>query len=178
MSGNVSESEPGISLDPGRVVSNSGPLISLATVGKLDLLKGLFGRIQIPEAVYDEVVVRGKGEPGSGEVDAAEWIKICVVKDRFSVSLLRDELGAGESEAIVLAQELGARLVILDDKMARRKTIRLGLRTVGTLGVLLMSKEAGLIAQVKPILDELRKTDFRMSPQVYRAVLAKAREKP
>jgi predicted nucleic acid-binding protein len=172
----VSEPELGISPDSGRVVLNSGPLITLATIGRLDLLKGLFARVYIPEAVYDEVVVRGKGEPGSREVDAAEWIETCVVKDRFSVSLLRDELGAGESETIVLAQELGARYVILDDKMARRKTIRLGLPTVGTLGVLLMSKEAGLIAQVKPILDELRKTDFRMNSTGYREVLVKAHE--
>lgn len=172
----MSKPEHGVPHDPGRVVSNAGPLISLATIGKLDLLKGLFARVCIPEAVYDEVVVRGKGEPGWREVDAAEWIETCVVQDRLSVSLLRDELDAGESEAIVLAEKLGARYVLLDDRLARRKTVRLGLSTAGTLGVLLMSKEAGLIAQVKPILDELRETDFRMSAIVFREVLIKAHE--
>jgi len=175
-SGSVSKPELGVPHDPGRVVSNAGPLITLATMGKLDLLKGLFARVYIPEAVYDEVVVRGNGEPGSREVDAAEWIETCVVEDRLSVSLLRDELDAGESEVIVLAEEFGARYVLLDDRLARRKTMRLGLSTTGTLGVLLMSKEAGLIAQIKPILDELRETDFRMSSTVYREVLVKAHE--
>lgn len=96
--------------------------------------------------------------------------------DRLSVNLLRDELDAGESETIVLAEELGARYVLLDDRLARRKTMRLGMSTTGTLGVLLMAQAAGLITQVKPILDELRMTDFRMSPAVYREVLVKAHE--
>jgi predicted nucleic acid-binding protein len=158
------------------VVSNSGPLIAFAALGKLDLLRQLFGRVCIPGAVFDEVVVRGRGLPGSGEVDAANWIETHRVRDGFSVNLLREELDAGESEAIVLAQELGASLVLIDDGVARRKTQRLGLRVVGTLGVLLMCKEAGLIAQVQPVLEQLRQTDFRMSLRVYREVLLKAGE--
>ena len=162
--------------NPGYVVSNSGPLIALAVVGKLELLHSLFGRICIPEAVYNEAVIRGQGQPGSSEVGAAKWIETRTVKDSFSVNLLREELGAGESEAIVLTQELGARYLLLDDGTARRKTQRLGLSTLGTLGVLLMAKEAGLIARVKPVLDELRQTDFRMSLKVYREVQFRAGE--
>ena len=178
MSGSVSDPDLGVAQSPGHVVSNSGPLIALATVGKLELLHSLFGRICIPEAVYSEVVIRGKGQPGSTEVDAAEWIETLAVRDAFSVSLLREELDAGESEAIALAQELWASFVLLDDGVARRKTQRLGLRVIGTLGVLLMCKEARWIAQVKPVLDELRQTDFRMSLRVYREVLLKASETP
>ncbi len=176
MSGNVSDLDLGAAKSPGHVVSNSGPLIALATVGKLELLHGLFGRICIPEAVYSEVVIRGKGQPGSMEVDAAEWIETHVVRDAFAVNLLRDELGVGESEAIVLAQELGARYLLLDDGAARRKTQRLGLSALGTLGVLLVAKEAGVIALVKPVLDELRRSDFRMSLRIYGEVLLKAGE--
>jgi len=91
---NGSEKEPLHSA----VVSNSGPLIALATIGRLDLLKDLFGQVCIPQAVYDEVVVYGEGEPGTKETDEAEWIKTFKVEDRLAVSLLREEMAAGESE--------------------------------------------------------------------------------
>lgn len=158
------------------VVSNSGPLIALATIGRLNLLKELFGQVCIPQAVYEEVVVHGKGEPGAREVDETEWVKTVEVKDRLAVSLLREELAAGESEAIVQAQELNACYVLIDDRIARRKARLIGLRMTGTLGVLLMAKDAGLIRAVKPILDELRQTDFRMSSRVYQSVLTEANE--
>jgi predicted nucleic acid-binding protein len=161
---------------PDLVVSNAGPLISLSTISQLDLLRALFGQVVIPQAVYDEVVVHGESEPGSNEVDEADWIKICQVKDHLAVDLLREALDAGESEAIVLAQELNAKYVLLDDGLARRKARFIKLPMMGTLGVLLMAKEAGLISGVKPILDELRQTDFRMSNRVYQRVLAKAGE--
>ena len=109
------------------------------------------------------------------EVDAAEWIETHVVRDAFAVNLLREELGVGESEAIVLAQELGARYLLLDDGAARRKTQRLGLSALGTW-VLLVAKEAGVIALVKPVLDELRRSDIRMSLRIYGEVLLKAGE--
>ncbi len=158
------------------VVSNSGPLIALATVGKLDLLKDLFGQIYTPAAVYDEVVVHGEGKPGARETSEAEWIKTLKVEEHLAVSLLREEMDAGESEAIVLAQELNADYVLIDEAVARRKTRLIGLRMAGTLGILLMAKEAGLIVAVKPILDELKQTDFRMSSRVYQEVLVKAGE--
>jgi len=158
------------------VVANAGPLISLAAVGKLDLLKALFEQILIPQAVYDEVVVQGEGEPGSQEVKEAEWIRAAQVQDQLAVHLLRETLDMGESEAIVLAQELNARYVLLDDGLARRKARLIGLRMTGTLGILLMAREAGLISAVRPILDELRQTDFRMSDRIYQEVLLKAGE--
>ena len=158
------------------VVSNSGPLITLATIGRLDLLKSLFERIAVPQAVYEEVVIQGQGEPGSKEVAEAEWIHTVPVQDRLAVNLLQESLDMGESEAIVLGQELNARYILLDDALARRKADLIGLSVVGTLGVLLMARKAGLVPAVKPILDDLMQTDFRMSERVCEAVLAKAGE--
>jgi predicted nucleic acid-binding protein len=160
------------------VVSNSGPLIALAEIGRFLLLKQLFGRLLIPFAVYREVVVDGIGQPGAEETAEADWIKTVEVRDRLAVDLLRDELGPGQSEAIVLATELSANYLLLDDWKARRKARHLGLQVSGTLGVLLMAKTAGLVKEVKPLLDQLRKTDFRMSSKVYQDVLAKAGESP
>jgi len=161
---------------PELVVSNAGPLITLATISRLDLLRVLFGQIVIPQAVYDEVVVHGEGEPGSQEVDGAAWITTAQVKDRLAVDLLRETLDAGESEAIVLAQELNARYVLLDDGLARRKARLIGLHMTGTLGILLMAKGARLIPAVGLVLDELRQTDFRVSDRVVLEVLTRAGE--
>ena len=170
---NGSEKEP---LLPSPVISNSGPLIALATIGKLDLWAALFGKVIIPKAVYNEVVVYGEGESGSREVGEAEWIGTLEVKDRLAIELLLETLGAGESEAIVLAQELKAEYVLLDDALARRKACLIGLRVTGTLGILLMAQDVGLIPAVKLILDELRQTEFRMSDRLYQDVLTKAGE--
>jgi predicted nucleic acid-binding protein len=161
---------------PEPVVSNSSPLIALATIGGLALLKSLFKEIMIPKTVYEEIVIQGQGEPGSKEVAEAEWIHTISVEDRLAAELLQESLDMGESEAIVLAQQLGARYVLLDDELARRKADRIGLPVAGTLAVLLMAKESGLISTVGSVLAELRQADFRMSERVYAAVLAKAGE--
>ncbi len=159
-------------------MSNSGPLIALAEIGQLSLLQQLFGELSIASAVYTEVVVDGAGQPGAKETAEATWIKRVEVQDRLAVDLLRDELGPGESESIVLAKELGASHLLLDDLKARKKARYIGLNVTGTLGILLIAKGAGLIQEVKPWLDQLRQTDFRMNHEVYLEVLTKAGESP
>lgn len=159
------------------VVSNAGPLITLAKIQRSQLLKDLFGHIVIPRAVFEEVVLRGAGQPAAEETRSAGWIKTRSAVDDLSVAVLRESIGAGESEAIVLAQELGADLLLLDDALARRKAERLGLKVMGTLGVLLLAKQAGLLDAVKPVLAALQQTDFRASLRVYGEVLARAGEK-
>jgi predicted nucleic acid-binding protein len=161
---------------PEPVVSNSSPLIALAAIRRLDLLKSLFEEIAIPNAVCEEVVIQGEGEPGSTQVAEAGWIHTILVEDRLAVALLQESLDAGESEAIVLGQQLGARYVLLDDEVARQKADLIGLPVAGTLAVLLMAKEAGLIPTVGSVLAELRQTDFRVSERVYTLVLMKAGE--
>lgn len=161
-----------------RVVSNSGPLIALAEIGQFLLLQRLFGELSIPSAVYTEVVIDGAGQPGAKETAEADWIKTVEVQDRLAVDLLRDELGPGQSEAIVLARAPGTDYLLLDDLKARRKARHLGLRVSGTLGIILMAKAAGLVEELKPLLDQLLTTDFRMSPEVYQDVLREAGEFP
>ncbi|MFN2456338.1 MAG: DUF3368 domain-containing protein, partial [Pyrinomonadaceae bacterium] len=97
------------------------PLIGLAAIGLFDLFDALYGKIHIPEAVYQEVVVTGVGRPGSKEVQSAPWIIRHKVTDQQAVTqLLAKGLDQGESEAIIAAQELNAELIILDDREARR----------------------------------------------------------
>ncbi|MDP3186204.1 MAG: DUF3368 domain-containing protein [Anaerolineales bacterium] len=154
------------------IVSNTGPLIALASIGQFDLLRSLFGRILIPPAVRAEV----QDETSVAALTAANWIVVQAAQDMLAVQLLRDELDAGESEAIILARELDADLVLIDERVATRKARGVGLQTIGTLGVLLMAKDKGLVAVLKPLLDNLRHAGFRMSDDLYDKVLDSAGE--
>jgi hypothetical protein len=89
------------------VVSDASALINLARIGELDLLRRLYSGLVIPQAVWREVVVEGAGQPGADEVDAASWIEAKEVTNEHLVRALRQDLDAGEAEAIVLALELG-----------------------------------------------------------------------
>ncbi len=154
------------------VVSNTGPLIALAGIGQFHLLRGLFGTVYIPSAVKAEV----QDETSLAALSAADWIVVCVVQGGFAVQLLREELDPGECEAIVLAGELGAALLLVDERAAIHRARAVGLQAVGTLGVLLMAKDRGLLNLVKPSLDDLRRTGFHMSEILYRRVLYSAGE--
>ncbi len=107
---------------------------------------------------------------------AADWIVVQPAQDTLAVQLLRDELDAGESEAIILARELDADLVLIDERAATRKARGIGLQTTGTLGVLLMAKNKGLVGRIKPLLDGLRRAGFRMGDDLYHQVSDSAGE--
>jgi predicted nucleic acid-binding protein len=156
-------------------VANAGPLIALANINCFQLLRQLFREIIIPEAVYREATRLDK-LPAARAVREATWVKICAVQDRLAVELLRNELDEGESETIVLARELNATRLLIDERLARRKTAQLELETTGTLGILLLAKSNRLIPAVKPHLDALKKSPFRMKPQLYEEILRAAGE--
>ena len=158
------------------VVANAGPLIALAQIGHFNVLQSLYSQLRIPPAVCDEVVVSGRGRPGAVEVSAAAWIHIVEHRDSTAVQLLREQLGAGESEAIVLAIELKADLLLIDEARGRRVAEARGLNKIGTVGTLIAAKKRGLISSVTPLLDELRATGFRMSEELYQTACALAGE--
>ena len=89
---------------------------------------------------------------------------------------LKTQLDMGESAAIALAMELGDALVILDDKKARRIGRQMGLRVVGTLGVLLRAKQSGAVPAVGPVLAALQQRGFRLTPALYQEALRLAGE--
>ena len=108
------------------IVSIASPLINLARIGKLDLLRQLYGELVIPEAVWHEVVVKGVGQPGVDEIKAASWIKTQQVANRQLVQALRQELDAGEAEAIALTIETKAELLLMDERLGRETARHLG----------------------------------------------------
>ena len=150
------------------VVANAGPLIALAQIGHFDLLHSLYGQVSIPSAVRDEVVANGRNRAGSSEVAKASWIHVLDVRDQTAVGLLRSRLDAGESEAIVLALQLSADLLLIDEALGRRIAEAQGLKKTGTIGTLILAKKAGLISEVTPLLVQLKFHGFRMNRELYR----------
>ncbi len=154
------------------VVSDASPLINLARIGQLDLLRTLYQRLLLPEAVWQEVVIDGAGQPGSEEVPAADWINSQPVANRPLVQALQQTLGAGEAEAIVLALETEAALLLMDERLGRSTAEHLGLRCIGLVGVALEARHRGLLEHVRPFLDALRNlAGFHLNEALYRRVL-------
>jgi uncharacterized protein len=150
------------------VVSNTSPLLNLAIIGRLDLLRHLYGAILVPQAVYDELVVAGQGKPDASEIKALNWIETKQPANSPLVTSLKLELDDGEAEAIALATDLKADLLLLDERQGRIVAGRLGLTVVGLLGVLFEAKQKNLIARICPLMDELMQiAGFWISPRLY-----------
>ena len=159
-----------------RVVANAGPLIAMARIGQFDLLQSLYGQIYIPPSVRAEVAISGRDRPGAEEVGIASWIHVVDVRDMTAVQLLRERLDASESEAIVLAIQIEAGLLLIDEARGRRLAEARGLHKTGTIGTLIMAKRRGLISAVTPLLDDLRTSGFRMGVDLYHEALRLAGE--
>lgn len=153
-----------------KVASNTGPILSLAHVGQLDLVRHLFDIAFIPPAVHAEVKDE-KSLAAVSQAMSAGWPVAQDVYNALAVQLLREELDPGESEAIVLAKELPADLVLIDERAATRRARTLDLRVIGTLGVLLLGKRAGPVAAVKPLMERLVTLDFHIGTELYEQVL-------
>ena len=149
------------------IVSNSSPLIAFKQIGHFELLRKLVGPIIVPPAVSREV---------APTVSLPGWIEIRTLTQPVASMVLRASLGAGESEAISLAIEVKARLLLLDDLAARRLAMGLHLPIIGTLGLLLAAKRNSLLKAVKPSLDKLLGYEFRVSTELYDRVLRDAGE--
>ncbi len=152
------------------VVSDTTPIISLRKAGKLNLLKELFGEVFIPRAVYCEITCN----PATDEKEITaiadnQFLRVIEVENQLAVYLLREQmkLGAGESEAIVLAESIQADLMLIDEKKARRITKEMGISITGTIGLLLCAKNAGYIINIKPILDKMTEQKFHISDRLY-----------
>ena len=159
------------------VVSDAGPLIYLGGVGRLALLRDLFGRVVVPRQVWDEVVGAGAERPGSAEAAAASWIDVRTPAPSPLTERLCAVLGTGEAAAIGLCLELHAELLLCDDLEARRIAAAQGIRVVGTLGLLVRGKRAGLVDAVRPILEAMVALGLRVSPDLVEEILVLAGEK-
>lgn len=154
------------------VVPDAGPLIYLAGADRLDLLARLFDRVVVPRVVYEEIVVAGAGLMGSAAVSAASWIEI---DETPPDDLLARTLDRGEAAAIPLAERLAATL-LCDDAAARSEARRRGIPVVGTLGVLRLAKDRGLVDRVRPVIEAMRAAGMFVSEALVQEVLSSAAE--
>jgi hypothetical protein len=153
------------------IVVNSSPLIALSRIGHLQLLPDIYSEVYIPLAVQKEIVSVGI-RVGTEAVKNASWIHVVTVSNPNAVHLFRKKLDAGESEAIVLAVELNAELLLMDELKGRRIAEAMGLNISGTLGTLVLAKKRGFLTELKPLLAALMTSEFRMAKPLYHKVLS------
>jgi len=136
-----------------KVISNTTPLLSLLKIDKLNLLRDLYGVVLIPKAVFLEIEA-GREKPYYKNLREMDWIRIEDIRSVESRTYFFD-LDDGEAEVLILAKEQDADLVILDEIMGRRYAQQLDFNITGTVGILLKSKEKGLVSSIGSLLKEL-----------------------
>ncbi len=147
------------------IVSDTSCLILLDKLGKLDLLESLFDKVIITQIIAAEF---NKPLPS--------WMHVENIQDNVYQKILQAHIDVGEASALALGLQIEEALLVLDDLKARNYAKRLGLRYTGTLGILIEAKHVGLIKEIRPLLNQIEKTDFRLSEELIRKVLRIAHE--
>lgn len=147
----------------------------LHQLGLLHLLPKLVRRVIVPPAVIEELAQGQRLGVDLPDLSGVDWIE---VREPASVNVLPlvTNLGPGETQVLALGMEIPGAVLILDDALARQVGHAMHLPMRGTLGLLLDAKQAGLISEVKPLLDQLSALRFRLSRETYDAVLKLAGE--
>ena len=162
------------------VVSDTTPLISLMKIGQLDLVKQLFGEVQIPNAVYEELVSNTRFLDESRQIQKCSFIKRVEVTDVQAVKLLRRSAGldAGESEAIVLSDSLKASLLLMDEAKGRQVAMQMGIQIMGTIGMLLAAYKENLLSkeEILRCVEILQTTGRHISEKLYKQLMKRISE--
>lgn len=148
------------------IVADASPLIAFAAIGRLDVPASLFGRLIVPRAVAAEVRPTIPALP--------DWIGVVPAPLPIDSRLADAGLGPGETEVLALALAGSARLVILDERQARRTTERLGIATIGAVGLVVLAKERGIVEAARPLLLSLRDGGLYLSDRIIRQALEQA----
>lgn len=158
------------------VISDTSPISALFRIGKLDLLETLFGQVILPKMVWNELQQLAWGYDSS-QIAQLSWVIIQSASPCNFLSHLQLNLDPGEAEAIALAKELNADLLLIDELKGRKLALTEGLQVVGLLGVLLRAKQQGLLPSLRLTIEELiQTTKFRASRKIINEVLALAGE--
>ena len=147
------------------IISDTSCFIILTNIGKLELLHKVYGQILTTPEIAAEF-----GEP------LPAWVEIVEANDKYRQTILELQIDKGESSAIALALETPDSTVILDDYKARKIAERLGITLTGTICVIIKAKMKGTIPSVKPLLEKIKQTDFRMSAEIEAQALKEANE--
>jgi len=147
------------------IIGDSSALVALAVVNQLELLEKLYDSLYIPEAVFNEVTQIGKPQSDKLRQFLQSRVK------RVDLTLTQLGLGLGELEAITLYKKLDADVLLIDDNRAKKYASLNGVKVIGSLGVLIKAKEEGHIEIVKPLLDEIQKSEVYISMKLIEKVL-------
>lgn len=145
---------------PKVVISDTSTLILFQKINNFDLLAKVYG-----ELITTPEIAKEFGEK------LPKWIKIQSVKDKKYQEFLETQVDLGEASAIALAKELDDVLLLLDDLKARKLASRLNLKYTGALGIITKAKQLSIIDAVKPLIDKLIATNFRISNKIIDEIL-------
>jgi len=160
------------------IIADAGPIIVFARIGRLTLLQQVVEELIVPDAVYEELVVKGGDRPGDADVQRGEGIRRQTLRNWPALTHLPRSLAQGECEAILLAEEEGAPLLV-DERKARDAAVQRGIKVIGSLWVLKEAKQRGMILAVPPILGELLAIGYWLYPEcVIRPFLQEMGELP
>ena len=147
------------------IISDTSCLILLDKIGELDLLRKLFGQITITPEISAEF-----------KKTLPDWFLIEEPVNKTYQKILEASIDKGEASAIAFALEKANCLLIIDDAKGRKYAEQLGIKMTGTLGVIIDAKLSGHLPSIKPVLEKIKKTDFRISPDLEKKALEKSQE--
>jgi predicted nucleic acid-binding protein len=153
----------------GIVISDAGPIFSLAIIDKLGILDDVFDEIYIPKAVWEEVTL----DKSAGHYQAIDAYFKCKVKEVSGFNELTFIMDYGESESLLLYKELDADYLLIDDKKARGIAENFGIKCIGTIGILSISKDRGIIDDLRPLFMSFIKNKRYYSLKLLNAILKK-----
>lgn len=147
------------------IISDTSCLILLDKIGELTLLSKLFGQITITQEIANEF-----------KKELPDWFNIEEPVNKTYQKILEASLDKGEASAIAFAIEQTDCLLVIDDFKGRKYAEQLGIKITGTLGIIVNAKLSGHIQSVKPMLDKIKKTDFRLTPDLEKKTIEKSNE--
>jgi len=159
------------------VVSDTTPLISLLKIDRIGLLEKLFGQVLIPQAVFDELTADERFKNEADQIRQRQFIKVKAVQNPESASILKRATGLdqGESEAIILTDELHADVLLMDEAKGRAVSFQMGLKIMGTIGILLAAYEENELTEkeVRECVEGLQNAGRHISQKHYQILLDK-----
>jgi len=147
------------------IISDTSCFITLSNIGELNLLQSLYKQIITTTEIAQEF---GENLPN--------WIEVVSVSDKAKQELLEMQVDKGEASAIALALESENPFLIIDDNKARKLARNLKINHTGTIGVIIAAKRKGIIDSIKPILEKIKATNFRISADLELQALLQAEE--
>ena len=162
------------------VVSDTTPLISLLKINRIDLLERLFGEVLIPQAVFNELTSDERFQVEAEQIKRKEFIRMKPVNNPESADILKRATGLdqGESEAIVLSDELKADLLLMDEAKGRNVSTQMGLQIMGTIGLLMAAYEEQELTsdEIRMCIDGLQRAGRHIGQRHYQMLLSRLKD--